>query len=100
MDKERAKKLAGINEGRAFRNGDFKLDRYKVFSEKPDGFKLDKSGFYGDWCATEDVAKLEELAGVMYNLIERVYDIEPSDGHRVLELRDEIKQAMKTAKTL
>ena len=66
MDKKRIKKLAGINEGTAFQNGKFNLDRYEV---EYGGGDIDP---LGNWCLDKDVQELEALASEMYNILKEV----------------------------
>ena len=65
MEKKRMQKLAGINEGTAFKNGRFKLQRWDVGQYNYHG--APSSG--GNWCESNDVRKLEDLADQMYDAI-------------------------------
>lgn len=104
MNNERMKKLAGLNEGTAFKNGKFKLDRYKVGEDVMfGGYEKNPNG---DWCDADDVAGLEDIAGEMYSIIQRVIEgLERADrNYRPFNLTREIerdmKRALKKAQTL
>lgn len=98
MNKERIKKLAGINEGTAFRNGKFKLDRYKVGEDAMFGGLGDLHP-NGDWCDADDVAGLEDIAAEIYAALD---DIIGEAGFEGLpdSKQDAIHVALKKAKSL
>lgn len=105
MNSGRMKKLAGINEGTAFKNGKFKLDRFDAWATRvsPDG----------EWCAADDVAKLEAIAAKMYGIVNHLADIFYGDNarsfgspasetirHQAEELAKEARDVIKKAKSL
>ena len=75
MNRGRMKKLAGINEGTAFKNGKFKLDRFDAWATRVG----DPSG---EWCAADDVAKLEAIAAKMYGIVNHLAGIFYGDNAR------------------
>ena len=66
MEKKRIQKLAGINEGTNFFNGEFQLERFNDDHDEASD---------GNWCYDGDVTKLEELANEMYAYIRKLGDI-------------------------
>jgi len=65
MEKKRMQKLAGINEGTFFKNGKFKLNRCSANREGDMYFDED-----GEYCYADEVAKLEELASEMLEVVQ------------------------------
>ena len=107
MDKKRIKKLAGINEGTAFKNGKFKLDRYDA---EYGGGEIDP---LGNWCLDKDVEKLEAIAAKMYGIVNHLADIFYGDNarsfgspasetirHQAEELAKQARDVIKKAKSL
>lgn len=74
MEKNRMKKLAGINEGTAFKNGKFELPRFDVWATSF-GDIADELSPDGEWCAADEVAKLEAIAAEMYGIVNHLADI-------------------------
>ena len=106
MDKNRMQKLAGINEGTIFKNGEFKLNRhhrYQLRADREGDMYFDEEGEY---CYADEVAKLEELANEMYGIINSIMSgLEKADRNYTpfkltqANIRD-MKSLLKNAKSL
>lgn len=112
MNSGRMKKLAGINEGNTFKNGKFTLDRFDV-SPTFHGDIADELSPDGEWCAADDVAKLEAIAAEMYGIVNHLADIFYGDNarsfgspasetirHQAEELAKQARDVIKKAKSL
>lgn len=98
MNKNRIQQLAGIREGTGFKNGKFTLDRFSVYSDYGNPVDNHESDD-GDWCNSDDVAKLEEIANEMYDALD---DIIGEAGFEGLpdSKQDAISAVLAKAKTL
>lgn len=88
------KKLAGINEGTAFKNGKFTLDRFDVWTTSF-GDIADELSPDGEWCNSDDVKKLEELAAELLAVVQMtIATSAPNNlGGIAKKARDVIKKA-------
>lgn len=87
MNSGRMQKLAGINEGTAFKNGKFRLQRWHGSTVSS-----------GNWCESSDVSKIEEIAAKMYDtlnkLVETMDDL-PEDDETPQTVWDVYREARK-----
>ena len=100
MDKNRIQKLAGIREGTGFKNGKFTLERFSVYSDygnPVDNYESDD----GDWCNSDDVAKIEKIANEMYDILnELVQDYYVHSDVDLKIVAQEAREVIKKAKSL
>lgn len=99
MEKNRIQKLAGIREANAFKGAlGFKLDRFIVY-QNAIGTEKSKISNTGEWCQTDDVAKLEAIANKMYDILNQL-DRVPPDGFGLKSIQRDALAVLAKAKTL
>ena len=97
MEKKRMQKLAGINEGTGFKNGKFKLQRYS-YADYSKGEEYEPDPQNGNVCIDEDVAKLEELAAELLQVVQMT--ISTSAASNLGGIGEKARKVIKKAKSL